>query len=291
MIISASRRTDIPAFYSEWFMNRIRAGFCRVTNPFNPRQVGRISLEPGDVDAIVFWTRNPRPLLPHLQELEERGYRYVFQYTLLDYPRAIEGGTPPLDTSLTLFRELSCRIGPERITWRYDPILATNLTDGSFHRERYEQMAEALRGSTQRSVFSIMEGYRKVKRRLKALQSQGIRNLEWSDETWGALLGDLARIARKNGMTLSACAQQGDLSSLGIERGRCIDAEVLSKIFDLQLDSRKDPSQRPFCGCSPSKDIGAYDTCVFGCVYCYATSSLDKAKSNRERHDPREERL
>lgn len=291
MIISASRRTDIPAFYSEWFMNRIRAGFCRVTNPFNARQVSRISLDPRDVDLIVFWTRNPSPLLPHLQELDARGYRYVFQYTLLDYPRAMEAATPPLETSLAVFRELSRRIGPQRIVWRYDPILATNLTDGSFHRERYERIAEALRGSTRRSVVSIMERYRKVERRLKTLQTQGIRLLELSGEAWDALLGDLARIARKNEMVLSACAQERNLTSLGIEGSRCIDGEELSRIFDLQLDSRKDPSQRPFCGCSLSKDIGAYDTCVFGCVYCYATISLDKARSNKERHDPRGEQL
>jgi hypothetical protein len=262
-----------------------------VTNPFNAHQVSRISLEPRDVDVIVFWTRNPRPLFPHLEELDQRGYRYVFQYTLLDYPRDMEGATPPLESSLAVFRELAHRIGPERIIWRYDPILATNVTDGSFHRERYERIAGALRGSTGRSVVSIMERYRKVERRLKVLQSQGIRDLEWSDAAWGGLLGDLAQTARKNGMILSACAQGRDLSSFGIERSRCIDAEQLSATFDLQLDSRKDPSQRPLCGCALSKDIGAYDTCGFGCVYCYATSSLDRARSNRERHDPLAEQL
>lgn len=292
MIISASRRTDIPAFYGEWFMNRIRAGFCLVANPFNARQVSRVSLEPADVDVIVFWTRNPRPLFPHLPELDRRGYRYLFLYTLLDYPRAIDPAVPPVDTSVATFRELSHRIGPDRIVWRYDPIMLTNVTDGSFHRARFEKIAGALSRCTKRSVVSIMERYRKVERRLRDLQSQGIGILQSSDEEWGALLSDLAETARRNGMSISACAQERDLTPFGIERGPCIDARQLSELFGgLQLDSKKDPSQRPFCGCAISKDIGAYDTCVFGCAYCYATSSLEKARANRNRHDPSAEHL
>jgi DNA repair photolyase len=291
MIISASRRTDLPALYGEWFMHRIRAGYCLVLNPFNARQVSRVSLEPRDVDVIVFWTRNPRPMFRHLSELDQRGYRYVFHYTLLGYPRFIERGTPALESSMATFRELSERIGPHRITWRYDPIFLTSLTDDSFHRETFQKIAETLRGYTGRTVTSIMERYRKLTRRLKELHSQGVHELEWPEQNWGPLLRDLSGIARHNGMSLSACAQERDLSPFGIEPGRCIDGLELSRIFGLPLDSRRDPSQRPSCGCTVSRDIGAYDTCVFGCVYCYATASFDKARAFLARHDPWSEHL
>ncbi len=291
MIISASRRTDIPAFYSQWFMNRIRAGTCLVANPFNVRQVSRVSLDPADVEAIVFWTRYPKPMFRHLSELDRLGYRYVFQYSLLGYPRAIDRGAPSLAVSLATFRELSDRIGPDRITWRYDPIFLTNLTDPSYHRSRYRQICEALKGSTHRSVISIMKRYRKVERRLKRLESMGAEPMELSRDGWAGFLADLADAARQNSMKLSACALEMDMSSYGIEPGRCIDADALSRIFGLHLEPVKDPAQRRTCRCTVSKDIGAYETCSFGCSYCYATSSLERARANRRRHDPRAELL
>jgi len=291
MIISASRRTDIPAFYSQWFMNRIRARTCLVANPFNARQVSRVSLDPADVDVVVFWTRHPRPMFRHLAELDRLGYRYTFQYTLLGYPRLIDRGAPSLAVSISAFRELAQRIGPERITWRYDPIFLSNLTDTSYHRSRYRHIAEALRGCTHRSVISIMERYRKIERRLKGLQSVGVEPAEVPSDEWAGLFRDLADAARQNGMNLSACAAEMDLSPFGIEPGRCIDADALSRIFGLHLHPLKDPSQRKACGCTVSRDIGAYDTCSFGCVYCYATGSLVRARANRRRHDPHGEFL
>jgi hypothetical protein len=291
MIISASRRTDIPAFYSRWFMNRIRDRECLVVNPFNARQVSRVSLDPADVDVIIFWTRHPRPMFPHLEELDRLGFRYTFQFTLPGYPRTIDRGAPSLTASIIAFRKLAERIGPERITWRYDPVFLSNLTDASYHRERYRHIAEALRGCTHRSVISVMERYRKIERRLKGLQTLGIEPLQISTEEWGSLFRDLADMAWKNGMSLSACAAKIDLSPFGIEPGCCIDADRLSRTFGLQLQQAKDPTQRRACGCTMSKDIGAYDTCSFGCVYCYATSSFERARANRRRHDPRAESL
>jgi hypothetical protein len=291
MIISASRRTDIPAFYSPWFMNRIRARTCLVVNPFNSRQVSRVSLEPADVDVIVFWTRYPRPMFRHLSELDRLGYRYTFQYTLLGYPRAIDRAAPSLAASISAFRELAQRIGPERITWRYDPIFLSNLTDTSYHRGRYRHIAEALKGCAHRSVISIMERYRKIERRLKGLQSAGVEPVEVPSDEWAGLFRDLADAARQNGMNLSACAAEMDLSPFGIEPGRCIDADALSRVFGLHLHPLKDPSQRKACGCTVSRDIGAYDTCSFGCAYCYATGSLERARANRRRHDPHGEFL
>ena len=131
MIISASRRTDIPAFYAEWFIRRIRAGYCLVPNPFNSQQVQRVSLLPEDVDAIVFWTRNPRPIFSHLAELDERGYRYCFQYTLMDNPAPIDPASPHPPASVATFRDLAHRISPQRVIWRYDPILISEFDSAS----------------------------------------------------------------------------------------------------------------------------------------------------------------
>lgn len=291
MIISASRRTDIPAFYSQWLMNRIRAGYCLVVNPFNARQVTRVSLDPRDVDVIVFWTRHPRPMLPHLAELDRLGYRYTFQYTLLGYPRTIDPSAPPLGTALSTFRDLSRLIGPDRVTWRYDPVFISSLTDPSYHRRRFTEIAGALRGLTRLVVVSMMERYRKVEKGLKRLEALGIRPLDLAGAELDSLLEDLAGAARRNGMRIGACASERDLTPLGIEPGRCIDAEALSRTFGIQLAPSKDPSQRRTCGCTVSRDIGAYDTCVFGCVYCYATSSLERARAFRRRHDPDAESL
>ena len=151
MILSVSRRSDIPAFYAEWFIRRVRAGYCLVPNPFYPQQVTQISLAPQDVEVIVFWTRNPRPLFPYLAELDERGYRYYFQYTLLNNPRAIDPKVPAMATAIQTFRELAERIGPQKVIWRYDPIVFTQLTDEAFHRQSYERIAQSLQGQIGRA--------------------------------------------------------------------------------------------------------------------------------------------
>ena len=139
MIISASRRTDIPAFYSEWMLHRLKAGYCTVANPFNRNQVSRISLRPEDVDAIVFWTRNPRPLMRYIPELDSQGYRYYFQFTILGYPREIDPKSPTAAAAVQTFHELSERLGPTRVIWRYDPIVFTGLTPPAFHRENFQR--------------------------------------------------------------------------------------------------------------------------------------------------------
>jgi hypothetical protein len=292
VIISASRRTDIPAFYAEWFINRIRAGFCDVPNPFNRDQVTRVSLRPEDVDVIVFWTRNLRPLFRHLDELDRLGYRYYFQYTLLNNPRPIDAACPPLPMALCSFRELAARVGPERVIWRYDPIILSNMTDTDFHRRTYMQIAEALRGHTQRSVVSLMDVYRKA---VKRLQKSGVRYQTFVEASspWeafprqvGELLTDLAAMAAANGMEIVSCAEELDLQPYGIRPGKCVDDEYIARTFGIRVDATKDPGQRAACGCIVSKDIGMYDSCLFGCRYCYATASFELARRNYEKHDP-----
>jgi hypothetical protein len=286
MIISASRRTDIPAFYADWFVNRIRTGYCTVPNPFNPSQISRVSLKPEDVDVIVFWTRNPRPLLRHLAELDARGYRHYFQYTLLNNPRPIDPHVPTLEASLTTFRELADRIGPERVIWRYDPIVWSNVTGTEFHEQTYERIARALRGYTRRSVISLLDIYRKAEKRLKALDQQGIELTTPDEDELGKLMRALVEIAAANGLEITSCAEQIDLRPYGVRPGKCVDDEHIRRVFGVDITHDKDPSQRAACGCVASRDIGMYNSCLFGCAYCYATSNFERAKVNHAQHQP-----
>ncbi len=290
MIISASRRSDVPAFYAPWFMNRIRAGWCSVPNPFHKTQVARVSLQPQDVDVIVFWTRNPRPLMPHLRELDGRGYRYYFQYTLMDNPRALDPKCPSAESALRVFEELADRIGPERVVWRYDPIVISNKTGFDFHVRAYERIARQLRHRTRRSVISIMDPYRKTQSRLRQLACDGIEISGLAGAVDGAGLGGLVRrladAAYGNDMEIVSCAEELDLLPSGVAPGRCVDDVLIRRVYGLDVESRKDPAQRKACGCVVSRDIGMYDSCLFGCRYCYATSNFDRARANYDAHDP-----
>lgn len=289
MIISASRRTDLPALYTSWLMNRIRAGYCTVPNPFNRRQITYVSLKPEDVDALVFWTRNPKPLLPYLPELDQRGYRYYFQYTLMKNPAELDPKALPLPSALATFQELAACMTPEKVIWRYDPIVFSPKTDAYFHQDTYQQIAEALQGSTHRSVISIVDIYRKTQKRLGKLAEQGLEILSDDQQTapwFEGLMRAFVSIAHENGMEIVSCAEDRDLRPYGIRPGKCIDDEYINTVFDREVTHKKDTSQRQECGCVVSRDIGMYDTCVYGCQYCYATSSFERAQKNREQHDP-----
>jgi hypothetical protein len=289
LIISASRRTDIPAFYAAWFINRVRAGYCTVTSPVNRKLVSYVSLKPEDVDVVVFWTRDARPMIPFLPELDERGYRYYFLYTLMDNPRALDPGSPPPAVSLGSFRELSRHAGPERVVWRYDPIVFSNVTSARFHEESYEHLARALKGHTRRSLFSIVTSYRKTDERMRELKRQGIDLEEKGGplpKGFEDLMRAMVRIAGENGMKLASCAETLDLEPYGIRPGKCIDDDYIAETFGIKVTGRKDPSQRSACGCVVSRDIGMYDSCLFGCRYCYATGSFESARANYKEHDP-----
>ena len=285
MIISASRRTDIPAFYAEWFMNRVRAGTCTVPNPFNPRQISHVSLDPTAVDAIVFWTRDPRPLLPHLAELDERGFRYAFLVTLTGYPRSLEPAAPPPDRALSTLRNLADRIGPSRIAWRYDPVIFSSETGVAFHRETFRRLSNALSGHTHRCILSILDPYAKVRRNLRPLEAHGFALQEWNADAHGGLMRFIGDTAAANGMTAQSCAEDIDLSEYGIRPGKCVDDAWLGGAVGVRVSGAKDRAQRPLCHCVASRDIGMYNTCVFGCRYCYATDDLEDARSRHRNHD------
>lgn len=280
MIISASRRTDIPAFYAEWFMNRIREGFVDVRNPMNFHQISRVSLSPEVVDCIVFWTKNPRNLIKHLDELS--AYKYYFQFTLTGYGRDVEQFVPDKKKMIIpTFCELSEKIGKEKVIWRYDPILINDTYTVAYHVKAFQQIAEALDGYTQKAVISFVDLYQKTKRNTDCLQ---IQNLDNAGKL--ALAGELVQIAREHDMIVESCAESIDLSSVGVEHGCCIDRKMIEKITGGKLQGGKDKNQRQECGCFESIDIGNYDTCRNGCRYCYANFNENAVKNNTVAYRP-----
>ena len=244
MVISASRRTDIPAFYSEWLMNRLRAGFCLVPNPMNAKQVSRVSLRPADVDVIVFWTKDPRPLLRHLDEIDAMGYRYYFQFTLNGYPRGLEPRAPASADALDAFSRLSARVGPERCLWRYDPIVLTSLTDVHYHERSLQHFVPRLSDLTRRLTVSVVNFYRKSGNRLRQLASQDIELAPESEklETYFPVLRLAAGLARAHGIDIVSCAESPVLADLGIRPGKCIDDAVIGGVCGVPVSAKKDPA-------------------------------------------------
>lgn len=286
MIISASRRTDIPAFYAEWFVNRLKAGYAEVRNPFNRHQLRRVSLARENVDAIVFWTRNAANLMPHLPLLDAMGHAYYFQVTITGYPRALEASVPKLAAAMETFRALGDRLGPERVVWRYDPILLSNLRDVAGHKRQFESIAAGLAGKTRRVVISFADFYRKTERNLKAVDGLAWQDIAAIPEAMAELAAFLASVAAGNGMEIQTCAEAHDLSRFGVAPGKCIDDAQLRSVFGIDVTARKDKGQRTECGCVQSVDIGAYNTCLHGCAYCYATYNGALAARNRAGHNP-----
>lgn len=284
-VLSVSRRTDIPAFYTKWFMNRVRSGFCHWMNPFGG-QVYRVSLLPEKCLALVFWTRNARPLMPHIAELQERGFRFYFQYTINGYPREIDADSPSLKAAVATFRELAGMITPGLLMWRYDPVLLSSITPLEYHVERFGHLSAALEGSTERCYVSFLDVYRKTQRNVRRLNEKlglGIRRPEAAEQR--ELLAKFVEIARARGMNVHVCCDEA-APGTGVQQAHCIDPELIKRLRP-NLGARLKPGpSRPGCGCAQAVDIGAYDTCTFGCIYCYATNSREAALERRRRHNP-----
>ncbi len=291
MIISASRRTDIPAFYSDWFMKRVREGFFYRVNPFNSNQVSGFSLKPEDVDAICFWTKNPALLMKHLDELDRLGLRYYFQFTLNPYSKTLEPNTPSVDERIATFIELASRIGAERVVWRYDPVILSSITPVSWHLEQAERIARQLKGATSRLVFSFYDFYGKGQGRLNnALKGTGIILDDITAPTKASELNELAigfkAIADRYNLCIFSCSEDVDLSPIGIEHGACIDGNLVQELFGGSPSSNKDKNQRQACGCVESVDMGIYNTCHFRCTYCYANFNEGMIEGNCRKHYP-----
>ena len=264
MIISASRRTDIPAFYADWFFHRLREGFVYVKNPMNPRQISRVSLSPQVVDGIVFWTKDPTPMLDRLEELGS--IPFYFQFTLKPYGTDVEPGVPSKgEVVVPTFLRLASMVGRERVIWRYDPILLNEKYTVDYHLHYFTRLADRLSGATQVCTISFLDLYKNIQKPIKPL---GIR---WpSVEEMTDLAGRLSEIAREHGLVMQSCAEEIDLDSVGIRHGSCIDKALLERIGGYKLDGKPDKNQRPACGCMESIDIGTYGCCHHGCLYCYA---------------------
>ncbi len=280
MILSASRRTDIPNYYSEWFYNRIGDGFFYVRNPMNYRQVSEIKISPDVVDCIVFWTKNPEPMLDGLGALE--GYDYYFQFTLTGYGKDVEPGLPHKQRALIpIFQKLSDMIGPERTVWRYDPIFFSERYTPQYHIKAFGSIAGGLCGYTEKCVISFLDFFPKIKKNMERLSGY------LPDE--GALkgfAGELSGIARDNGIAIESCAEKIDLAECGIAHGSCIDKALIERIAGRELNARRDKNQREACGCIESIDVGTYDTCQNGCAYCYANRGAKSLERNLARYDP-----
>ncbi|MCF6094772.1 DUF1848 domain-containing protein [Microaerobacter geothermalis] len=291
MIISASRRTDIPAFFGDWFMMRIEQGYFHRINPFNTKQVRRFSLLPDDLDAIVFWTKNPKPFLKHLNQLDGLGYRYYFQHTLNDYPEHFEPAMPSLSSRIETFKILSERLGPERVIWRFDPIIISSVTPMEYHLEKISYIAGKLKGYSGRLVISFLDFYGKVQTRLKALQNKyhltftDMTDPQFADEL-GFMAKEIKQIADHNKFQVVTCAEAVDLDRFGIEHGMCIDAGLIQSIFGMNIKYKKDKNQRDECLCTESVDMGAYNTCRFNCTYCYAVQSSQSVANTLKKHRP-----
>lgn len=287
VVISASRRTDIAAFYAEWFIRRVRKGYCKVQNPFNRHQYSRVSLLPSDVLALVFWTRNARPLVPYLHELDRLGYTYYFQYTVMSNPRMLDARVPSTKVAIEAFRELAGMLEPKRVVWRYDPIVFTEAMGVEFHLDSFRRIADALSGYTERCVISVVDGYRRAASRMRNVyEREGFSPLVPKGKEWSEFFSRLREAACERGMEIVSCAEEFPLNEVGIPGGKCIDDGLLSAILGVQVKGQKDKGQREACGCIESRDVGAYDTCGMGCQYCYATASFDRARQNLRNHDP-----
>jgi hypothetical protein len=281
MIISASRRTDIPAFYSKWMMNRLHAGYVLVPNPRNPLHFSRIALNPQSVDCIVFWTKSPAPMLSKLKEISAMGYPFYFQFTLTPYGRDLEQNLPLKTNLIQTFQALSRTIGAERVVWRYDPVILTDRMGIEFHLQSFKTLAGMLEGYTHRCIFSFLDLYPKVTRSLRGILVKRIQQQEIMQIAEG-----FSAVAQKHQMKLFTCCESDDLSRFGIAHAACIDPNIIESILGCPIRVKKDTGQRPGCGCVESIDIGSYDCCRYGCRYCYATSTPSAALKNAARHDP-----
>ncbi len=288
LIISASRATDIPAFYADWFFRRLEKGYVRWRNPFSG-QNSYVSF--GNTRFIVFWSKNPAPLLPFLPTLKKRGIGRYIQYTLNDYEtEGLEPNVSPLAQRIDTFRRLVDALGIGAVVWRFDPLILTDKINIDTLLDKIMHIGNILAGYTEKLVFSFadIDSYKKVSRNLR---QSGINYREWDEESMRGFASRLSTLNRNNGnLRLATCAERIDLSEYGIEHNRCIDPELICRLApddailqNFLYNAKTDTGQRKACGCILSKDIGAYNTCPHGCLYCYANTSSASALANHKK--------
>lgn len=280
MIISVSRRTDIPSYYSTWFFNRLKEGYAYVRNPMNPHQISEVPLSPDVVDGIVFWTKNPTPMLNSLDKLQN--YTYYFQYTLTPYGDDVEKNIPSKSNIIIpTFRKLSSLIGKDRVVWRYDPILLSDKYTLQYHMQCFCRLCDKLADYTEKCTISFLDLYKNMQRNITPL---GIRTLSYGQEE--ELAGYFSEVAHEHGIYIDTCAENMELDKYGIKHASCIDQERLERIGNYKLDIERDKNQRDACNCVSSIDLGAYNTCQNGCVYCYANFNQTLVNDCCKKHNP-----
>ncbi|MFR1725753.1 DUF1848 domain-containing protein [Emergencia timonensis] len=277
MILNTGNRTDIPAYYSKWFYNRIREGFVFARNPYNQQQVTRYLLDPEVVDCISFCTKNPAPMLPGLAQLS--AFRQFWAVTITPYGRDIEPRVPAKEVVMESFCCLSEKVGLNRISWRYDPIFITEKYSLEFHLKTFAEMAAALAGYTDHCVISFLDLYDKTKRNFPEGRSVNRQERFAIGEAFAA-------IGKEHGMTIKTCAEGAELEVFGVDTGGCQSKEVLERAIGLPLIVPGNAMTRSECSCVLGSDIGAYNTCGHGCLYCYANYDQDTVESNMGKHDP-----
>ena len=288
-IISASYKTDIPAFYGDWFRARRIAGSCEVRNAWNGKAF-QVSLRDEDCSGFIFWTRNAKPFHPEL-ERTARTHPFVVQYTITGYPRSLERSVVAADAGIADIREISVLYGGRSVVWRYDPVMITNATPVTWHIENFTRIAGALAGSVDEVVVSFAQIYRKTRRNLdRAAHETGNAWIDPEDGAKRDLLAQLNEIARQSGLALSLCAQPA--LEDGLTAARCIDATRLDNVAHFmghaavtERTPARTKAARPGCLCAQSRDIGGYETYPHRCVYCYAVGNPDKAKQAHKAHD------
>lgn len=272
MILSVSRRTDIPNYYSDWFINRVKEGFLYVRNPMNAHQISRIEISTEIVDCIVFWTKNPANMIDKLEHLQK--YVYYFQFTLTGYGKDVEPNLPnKREELIPTFKRLSEKIGKEKVIWRYDPVLISKKYTMDYHLKAFEEIAGSLAGYTDKVVISFVDLYSKTQRNTRELNIRRITNEEMIK-----LAGKMAQIASKHNLMIESCAEQINLQEVGIQHGSCIDKRLIERLSGCKLAAEKDKNQRKECGCFESIEVGTYNTCLNGCKYCYANFNDNKVK-------------
>lgn len=276
MIISASRRTDIPCYYSEWFLNRLHEGYALISNPWNANRLGRVELSPRDVDCIVFWTKNPTPMLNKLTQISKMGYSYYFQFTITAYDNALEPNLPIKKDLIDTFKRLSDQLGPKGVDWRFDPIIMNKQYPVEWISDQFEKLCGQLHDYTERCIMSFVDEYPHKKKCFKTLSKSEMLEIA----------GSISTVAKEYNLPVFSCSEEIDLSSFGINHSCCIDQKKVEQLIGTQIIAKKDKGQRQTCGCIESIDIGAYDTCGNGCSYCYAATSEKTIERRRREHDP-----
>jgi DNA repair photolyase len=305
IIISASRSTDIPTFYSNWFINRWEAGYLKWTNPFNGKPL-YVSFK--NTRVVVFWTKNPKPMFKYLDYIDKNIPNYYFQFSLNDYDKeGFEAKVSSVESRIKTFKELSTRLGKKRVVWRFDPLILTDKIDVDELLKRVKKIGDELKNYTEKLVFSFVDIsiYRKVKNNLKREQ---VNYIEWTPELMNQFAEGIYQINKEWGLELGTCSEKIDLDKYDIVHNKCIDDDLMIDLFSedkklmdflgvkveqadlfsngkvIKTKKLKDKGQREDCGCIFSKDIGQYNTCPHECNYCYANTSKEIAKKNYKLH-------